>query len=71
MSPRYRVIKAPYLIGRTPRVRLYSGLPDEIKEGLRDIARHEHKSMSWVVEEMIIDYFSLRRPKYLKPKGEK
>lgn len=59
---------APRLISGVCRERLYNGLPPDIKEGLRAIARAERKSMSWVVEECLIDYFNLKRPKYVKPK---
>lgn len=57
-------IVAPRLANGDSRVPFGHGLPEEIKEGLRSIARRENKSMSWVMEEVIIDYFSLRRPKY-------
>ena len=55
---------APKLANGDSRVRDYGRLPEEIKEGLRAIARHERKSMSWIKEEIIIDYFNLRKPKY-------
>lgn len=50
----------------------YGRLPEDIKEGLRAIARMEGKSMSWVKEEIIIEFFKLRGhrvrlPKYKKP----
>lgn len=54
---------APVLI-KGIRVRLHNRLPEDVKEGLRAIAKHENKSMSWVCEEVIIDYFGLKRPKY-------
>lgn len=57
---------APRLANGDSRVSFGHGLPEPIKEGLRAIAIHEHKSMSWVMEEVIIDYFGLKRPKYLK-----
>lgn len=44
------------------------GLPPEIKAGVRAIARRENKSVSWVLEEVIIDYFGLKRPKYIPRK---
>jgi hypothetical protein len=59
------VIPAPRLASGDPRVKLYGRLPEAVKEGLRAIARREGKSMSWVIEEVIIDYFGLRRPKYV------
>lgn len=58
---------SPRLANGDARVGFGSRLPHEIKEGLRKIAHSENKSMSWVIEEVIIDYFSLRRPKYKKP----
>lgn len=59
---------APKLANGDSRVRDYGRLPEEIKEGLREIARLENQSMSWVKEKIIIDYFGLKRPRY---KGEK
>lgn len=43
-------------------------LPTEIKLGLQDIARATGKSVSWVLEQVIVDYFNLERPRYKKPK---
>lgn len=62
---------APRLANGEPRVGFGHGLPHEIKEGLRKIARDEGKSMSWVMEEVIIRYFRLPKPEYLKPKVQK
>lgn len=58
--------QAPRLANGDSRVKDYGRLPEEIKEGLRDIAKMEGKSMSWVKEEVIIEFFRLRRPKYVK-----
>jgi len=55
---------APRLANGDSRVRDYGRLPETIKEGLRAIAKKEGKSMSWVKEEIIIDYFGLSVPKY-------
>ena len=63
-SSRTKMI-APRLASGARRETFGHGLPPEIKAGLRAIAAREHKSMSWVLEEVIIDYFSLRRPRYL------
>ena len=57
---------APRLANGDIRVVDRGRLPDSIKEGLRAIAKAEGKSMSWVKEEVIIDYFNLKRPKYKK-----
>lgn len=48
------------------RIPFGHGLPEEIKEGLRAIAKKENKSMSRILEEVIIDYFGMRTPKYKK-----
>jgi hypothetical protein len=61
---RKRRIIAPRLANGDSRVPFGHGLPEDIKDGIRAIARKENKSMSWVIEEVIIDYFNLRRPKY-------
>ncbi len=55
---------SPKLANGDKRVRDYGSLPLDIKEGLRDIAKHEKQSMSWVKEQVIIDYFGLKPPKY-------
>ena len=59
---------APRLANGRPRVRFGSSMPHAVKEGLRAIAKSERRSMSWVVEEVVIDYFSLAKPKYVTPK---
>jgi hypothetical protein len=56
--------QAPRLLNGDCRVRDYGRLPPEVKEGLRAIARSEGKSMSWVKEEIIIDWFNLPKPDY-------
>jgi hypothetical protein len=61
-------IIAPRLANGDSRESFGHGLPPEIKDGLRLIAKRENKSMSWVMEEIIIDYFGFRRPKYLQRK---
>ncbi len=50
------------------RVRDYGRLPEDIKEGLRDIATLEGKSMSWVKEQCIIRFFKLDKPEYIPRK---
>lgn len=62
---------APRLANGDSRVSFGHGLPNHIEEGLRSIARSENKSMSWVMEEVIIDYFKLRRPKYVERRNGK
>lgn len=63
-DPRKRTQIAPKLASGQPRVRDYGRLPEAVKEGLRAIAKAEGKSMSWVKEEIIIDWFDLPKPEY-------
>ncbi len=66
-----RRIIAPRLYNGDSRIGNGHRLPPQIKDGLRHIAEREGKSMSWVLEEVIIDYFNLRRPKYKARKNGK
>lgn len=59
---------APRLADGRKRVQSGGSLPPAIKEGLRKIARMEGKSMSWVKEEVIIRYFRMKRPEYIRAK---
>lgn len=62
---------APRLANGDSRIPWGGRLPEDIKEGLRAIAIDENKSVSWVMEEVVIDYFHMRRPKYIKTKEKK
>lgn len=55
---------APRLANGDTREAFGHGLPPEVKDGLRAIARRERKSMSWVLEQVIIQYFHLPEPVY-------
>jgi len=61
-------IIAPRLFSGDKRESIGHGLPPEVKVGLKAIARSENKSVSWVLEEIIIDYFGFKRPKYIERK---
>lgn len=63
-TTRKKIQIAPRLAGGLVRENFGSRMAPDVKDGLRAIAKHERKSMSWVVEEIVIDYFGLRRPKY-------
>ncbi len=54
------------LLAKGVRERNFHRLPHEIKRSLMGIARDENKSMSWVLEQVIIDYFQLNVPRYKK-----
>jgi hypothetical protein len=58
---------APRLLSGDKRDNYTGGLPPEVKEGLYKIAEKEGKSVSWVLEQVIIDYFGLKKPKYKIP----
>lgn len=68
MKKRTKTI-APRLASGRCRVTIGHGLPPAIKSGLKAIARQENKSMSWVLEQVIIDYFHLKAPRYKKRKS--
>jgi predicted transcriptional regulator len=67
----YRKQIAPRLLDKESRDSYTGGLPPEVKEGLYAIARKECKSVSWVLEQLIIDYFGLKKPKYKLPAVKK
>lgn len=59
-------IIAPRLASGVSRENYGGRLPPHVKQGLRLIATQENKSMSWVMEEVIIRYFKMRTPKYIQ-----
>jgi hypothetical protein len=59
---------APRLFSGEIRESIGHGLPPAIKDGLRRIAVSENKSVSWVLEQIIIEYFGFRIPRYIKRK---
>jgi hypothetical protein len=60
--PRWKRAYAPRLLSGDPREYFFLNLPSEVKDGIKDIARTERKSGSWVVEEAVYSYFGLERP---------
>lgn len=60
---------APHLFSGERRERTFNRLPSDIKEGLIGIAYDKNQSVSWVLEQIIIDYFGFRTPKYIKRKN--
>jgi len=69
-EPSHRQI-APKLLSGDSRISFGHGLPESVKAGLFAIARAEGKSVSWVLECVIIDYFRLERPEYKRRAGER
>lgn len=55
---------APRLASGDVRAHIGHSLPDDIKAALRVAAQETNRSVSWVLETAIIDYFGLRRPRY-------
>lgn len=67
MSKKY----APRLMSRKVRARSSSRLPSEIKEYIHWYAKKNGCSMSWVMEQMVIDYFDLVVPRYIDNKEQR
>jgi hypothetical protein len=66
---KYTKTIAPRLYSGECRDTYSGGLPPHIREGLRKIAKDERQSVSWVLEQIIIDHFpNLRKPRYVERK---
>lgn len=63
-----RVI-APRLASGEKRESIGHGLPPNIKQAIRMISVRENKSVSWVLEQMIVKGFGLKKPEYVPRKG--
>lgn len=63
-------IIAPRLYNGDSRESIGHGLPPKIKAGIKAIAHRENKSVSWVLEQVIIEYFKLPQPKYKERKND-
>lgn len=63
-------IIAPRLYNGDSRESIGHGLPPRIKAGIKLIAKRENKSVSWVLERVIIEYFKLPEPKYKERKND-
>lgn len=61
-------IIAPRLSSGESRESVGHGLPPNIKQAIRMIAARENKSLSWVLEKVIIQAFHLRQPEYVERK---
>lgn len=62
---------APRLANGWKRVSIGHGLPPDIKEGLTYVAMKERCSVSWLLEQIIIDHFEFKEPKYVERKRKK
>lgn len=61
---------APRLANGKPRESWAGRLPDYIKQGIAMRAYADNKSVSFYMEEWIIDNFGFKRPEYVKPKQQ-
>jgi hypothetical protein len=63
---------APRLASGLSRERLYNALPPDVKAGLRAIADEENQSVSWTIEQVMLDYFkaALEKPEYVPRKTD-
>lgn len=46
-------------IKRTKRIPSYSGMHPDVKYGIKSIARKENKSVSWVIAEIVSEFFGI------------
>jgi hypothetical protein len=53
---------APRLTSGDCREVFWCCFPPEVKDGIQQIARIEHKSANWVMEEAVYSFFGLERP---------
>ena len=60
---------SPRLLNGKIRDRLYGRLPSNIKEAIRWIAHKEKQSISWTIEQVVIEYFHLEEPEYVEQKN--
>jgi hypothetical protein len=64
----YKKQIAPRLASGDSRESWGGRLPEDVKYALYMIARRERKSVSWVMEEIVIAHFGLKTPDYLQRK---
>lgn len=64
MAKKWKKSIAPRLANGEKRLPNYGGLPPAVKRALRVIAHEERQSVSWVMEQMIIEYFGIICPTY-------
>lgn len=62
---------APRLVNGDCRLNVSLNLPPDIKEALRYVARKDRKSVSWLLEFVIIQYFEFDEPEYKERKKQK
>ena len=60
---------APRLASGLSRVSNGHALPEHIKTGLRLIAARENQSLSWVIEQIIYNFFGFAPPAFVGERG--
>jgi hypothetical protein len=66
----YKKRIAPRLASGDKRATIGHGLPPHIKRGLAMLAYRQRQSVSWLLEQMIIDTFRFDVPTYVIPKTD-
>lgn len=61
---KYHKAIAPRLTSGERRISNAGALPPRVKAALQVIARSEGQSVSWVMEQMVIEYFGIICPSY-------
>jgi hypothetical protein len=64
----YKKQIAPRLASGDSRENWGGRLPEDVKYALYLVARRERKSVSWLMEEIVLGHFGFKTPDYLKPK---
>lgn len=67
MNARRRRI-APRLLSGKSRIHWGGGLPEEVKVEIKRMAAKRRESVSWMMEQIILDYFGIRVPEYVQRK---
>jgi len=66
----YKKRIAPRLASGDKRNPIAHGLPPHVKQGLAMRAYKERTSVSWMLEQIIIDAFKFEEPDYIEPKTQ-
>jgi len=60
---------AARLLSKESRNRITQQLPPDVLDIVQTIARGEKKSVSWIVEQIIVDYLNLDKYMYKEPRS--
>jgi hypothetical protein len=71
LPKKYHKEIAPRLVNGNSRLNVSLNLPPDIKEALRYVAFKDRKSVSWLLEFVIIQYFEFDEPEYKERKKKK